>query len=70
MKTYLLPETVRDAVLNYLVQRPYAEVAQGVAALQRLEEVPASQNDREPSQGENAATRAEATEGTETGALD
>lgn len=35
--TYLLPKSIRDALLNYLRSRPYVEVAQGIAALQALQ---------------------------------
>lgn len=41
MKTYLLPEDVRTAILNYLNGRPYAEVVKGVDALKALQETPA-----------------------------
>jgi len=40
MKTFLLPELVRDEVVRYLASRPYAEVAQGIQALQALKEAP------------------------------
>lgn len=33
---YALPDSLRQALLAYLVTRPYAEVAQGVQALQAL----------------------------------
>lgn len=36
MTTYALPAALRDALLAYLMQRPYSEVAEGVAALQAL----------------------------------
>jgi hypothetical protein len=39
-KTYLLPEDVRNAILGYLVSRPYAEVARGVQMLEGLRVVP------------------------------
>lgn len=35
--TYLLPKSIRDALLNYLSSRPYIEVAQGIEALQSLQ---------------------------------
>lgn len=38
-KTYALPEEVRTAVLNYLMQRPYSEVALGVRLLEGLTEI-------------------------------
>lgn len=38
MKTYLLPEDVRTAILNYLNGRPYADVVKGVDALKALQE--------------------------------
>lgn len=37
---YLLPVEVRDAILRYLVTRPYGEVAEGVQALLELAPVP------------------------------
>jgi len=37
---YLLPATIRDQLLAYLVSRPYAEVAGGVAAIQALQPAP------------------------------
>lgn len=39
-KTYKMPEALRIALLQYLMARPYAEVADGVAALQNLEVIP------------------------------
>ena len=36
-KTYKMPEALRIALLQYLMARPYAEVADGVVALQNLE---------------------------------
>jgi hypothetical protein len=36
---YILPAEVRDALLRYLMTRPYGEVADGVAALMALERV-------------------------------
>jgi hypothetical protein len=38
--TFLLPAEVRDAVLRYLVTRPYSEVAEGVRALLDLKPAP------------------------------
>jgi hypothetical protein len=40
MKTFLLPEQLGNAVLQYLAQRPYAEVAALIAGLSQLQEVP------------------------------
>jgi hypothetical protein len=37
---YLLPASIRDQLLAYLVSRPYAEVAGGVAAIQGLDPAP------------------------------
>ncbi len=39
MKTYVLPEELRTALLQYLAQRPYQEVAQAIAALMKLQEI-------------------------------
>lgn len=33
---FVLPAEVRDALLRYLVGRPYMEVAEGIAMLQNL----------------------------------
>lgn len=38
-KQFILPESILAAILRYLETRPYAEVAQGIAALMRLEEL-------------------------------
>jgi hypothetical protein len=38
MKTFLLPEQLGNALLNYLGKRPYVEVAAFVVALSQLEE--------------------------------
>ena len=35
-KTYLLPEDVRNSILQYLFSRPYQEVARGVQMLEGL----------------------------------
>lgn len=35
-----IPENLRDAIVQYLAARPYAEVAQAIAALQALERLP------------------------------
>ncbi|NDC55496.1 MAG: hypothetical protein EBZ69_01550 [Alphaproteobacteria bacterium] len=49
---YLLPASIRDQLLAYLVTRPYAEVAGGVAAIQGLapapDPVPAAEPAPEP----------------------
>ena len=49
---YLLPASIRDQLLAYLVSRPYAEVAGGVAAIQGLapapDPVPAAEPAPEP----------------------
>jgi hypothetical protein len=37
-KNYIMPAALRDALLSYLSSRPWAEVNEGVAALQSLEE--------------------------------
>jgi hypothetical protein len=34
--TYLIPASLLQAVVNYLAQRPYAEVAQAMDALKTL----------------------------------
>lgn len=38
--TYLLPETLGNEILAYLVQQPYAEVARLVAGLMQIVKVP------------------------------
>jgi hypothetical protein len=45
---YLLPASIRDQLLAYLVSRPYAEVAGGVAAIQGLAPAPEAAPDAEP----------------------
>ena len=35
-ETFIITKTVRDAILGYLMGRPYAEVAKGVEMLQNL----------------------------------
>jgi hypothetical protein len=35
--TYLIPATLLQALVNYLAQRPYAEVAQAMDALKALQ---------------------------------
>ena len=39
MKKYEISEELIRALLAYLLERPYKEVAEGVAALQRLKEI-------------------------------
>lgn len=39
MKTYKLPENILVGIINYLGQRPYAEVAEAIPQLQSLEEI-------------------------------
>lgn len=39
MKNYKINEETLKGILNYLAQRPYAEVAQGIQALSSLEEI-------------------------------
>lgn len=41
---YLISDELRKALLAYLMSRPYAEVAQGVHALQALTALPESKN--------------------------
>lgn len=41
-KAYLLPEDVRNGLLQYLGGRPYVEVANGMALLLGLKELPAA----------------------------
>ena len=44
-RQFVIPESVLTALVNYLQTRPYAEVAQGIAAISRLEELkPASED--------------------------
>jgi hypothetical protein len=42
---FLLPETIRDGLLQYLQQRPYAEVCNVIPVLFQL-----SESEREPAQ--------------------
>lgn len=37
--SYILPAELREALLRYLMNRPYHEVAEGVQALQKLERI-------------------------------
>ncbi len=37
-KLYLLPDSLRRAVMNYLNSRPYGEVVEGIVGLQNLQE--------------------------------
>jgi len=39
MADFIMPEPVRAALLEYLAQRPYREVAEGITALMSLEQV-------------------------------
>lgn len=41
---YALPAELRAAILAYLMQRPYAEVAQGIQALEALAPLEAPAN--------------------------
>lgn len=43
-KFYKVPEAVFTAITNYLMSRPYAEVAQGIKALGEVETI---EDDRE-----------------------
>ena len=46
---YVLPETVRRAIVNYLIKQPYEEVATGVEALMTLEKLkPTEEKPPEP----------------------
>jgi hypothetical protein len=45
---YLLPASIRDQLLAYLVSRPYAEVAGGVVAIQGLAPAPDPVSATEP----------------------
>lgn len=46
---YLLPDAIRQALIGYLAAKPYAEVAQGIAALQQLQaHTPAPAADAKP----------------------
>lgn len=38
-KIYALPESLRQSFMAYLSQRPYREVAEGMAALSMLKEI-------------------------------
>jgi hypothetical protein len=40
MKYYKISEEVRNAFLVFLSEQPYKNVAQGIAVLQQLEELP------------------------------
>ena len=48
-KIFLLPESIRQATINYLASRPYSEVAQGIDALLKLKEVEAKDKDEQES---------------------
>jgi hypothetical protein len=45
-KTYLIPESLLKAIVNYLVTRPYGEVHQAMPQLAQLREAPGQQQDR------------------------
>lgn len=47
MKTYTLPEELRNGLLNYLTSRPWREVDEGVRALMALEPIPTGSTDAE-----------------------
>lgn len=47
MKNYQLPGDLRDALMSYLRTQPYGAVAEGMKALEALEELPAIA-DKEP----------------------
>lgn len=36
---YLIPDSLRQALIEYMATRPYKEVAQGIAALSSLKEL-------------------------------
>lgn len=38
MKKFIITEEVLNGILQYLMTRPYQEVAKGIEALQKLEE--------------------------------
>jgi len=40
MKTFLLPEPLGTAILNYLGKQPYTEVAAMIAGMMQLKEAP------------------------------
>lgn len=40
MNEYAIQEALRNALINYLAQRPYAEVHQAIQALQSLQKLP------------------------------
>jgi hypothetical protein len=39
MNNYKLPEPVLQAIMSYLVSRPYAEVANGIEMLKNLQKI-------------------------------
>jgi len=49
MMEFILPEPVRASLLEYLSQRPYREVADGISALLSLQEIPESDGDTKSS---------------------
>jgi len=47
MKKYIIDENVIQGLLNYLIEKPYKEVEQGIQALMSLEELKeGEENDR------------------------
>lgn len=44
---YVLPAELRAALLSYLMARPYADVAQGVQALESLAPLPVTESTRD-----------------------
>ncbi len=45
MKYYVISEDILRVTLAYLIQRPYAEVAEVVAVLGQLQEIPVEQSE-------------------------
>jgi len=43
MKKYIISQEILASIMNYLSKRPYAEVAQGINALQNLPEYEVSE---------------------------
>ena len=48
MKIFLLPEDVRNGILQYMYAQPYQSVARGIALLEGLQEVPAAEPPKLP----------------------
>lgn len=46
-KMYLIPDSLRQALIEYMATRPYKEVAQGIVALSSLK----------PAEGDQAAKK-------------